>query len=154
MIQSIRTTVALGPTANREVIETACGRETGITLSAFVQARAEELAHLSSQPHDALVVACAGESHDVLTFISGAVAQRPGRPVVVVYEGTANGFVHQAFDAGAADLINSNIANGSAAADGLGREIAFALEKAIVRGPSTPAAPPAAAPQTRGAMIA
>jgi pilus assembly protein CpaE len=153
-LQPIRTTVALGPAASQETIEAACATEPGITLAGFVSAHSEEVVNLDQQQHEALVVACAGESPEILAFITGAVTDRPSRPVVVVYEGTANGFVGQAFDAGAADLINGDISLGSVANGELGREIAFALEKAIARGPATPPASRPAAPELAGEIIA
>jgi pilus assembly protein CpaE len=136
--QPIRTTVALGPAASQDTIEAACAGEPGITLVSFVSAHSEEVPNLADESHEALVVACAGESAEILAFISGAVTDRPSRPVVVVYEGRANGFVREAIDAGAADLVNADISHGSALNGHLGRDITFALEKAIARGPATP----------------
>jgi pilus assembly protein CpaE len=151
----IHAAVALGPAASQEVIEAACSDEPGLELTGFISAHSGEVDHLEDGPHQAVVVACADESAETLAFISGAVAHRPDRPVVVVYEGTANGFVRKAFDAGAADLLNGEISHGSAANGHLGRDIAFALEKAIARGPAThqPAAP-VSRPSRKGGMIA
>jgi pilus assembly protein CpaE len=150
----IRTTVALGPAASRETIEAACATEPGISIAQFVSAHSGEVAGLDDTQHDALVVACSEESSEILAFIAGAVAERPGRPVIVVYEGTTNGFVTEAFHAGAADLVNAQTTVGSAVNGHLGREIAFALEKAIARGPATTGARPKVATTAPGKMIA
>jgi pilus assembly protein CpaE len=73
---------------------------------------------------DLVVVGCS-ESHDqALDVIRAASAQRADRPVVVLYHGTANGFLQQAFEAGADDLVELPQ---SAA------QLGFALEKAIAR---------------------
>ena len=129
MIHAIRTTVALGPMADRDQIEAACLGEPGIAITGFVQATPDHLDSLSEYPDDALVVACNEDSEDVLRFIQGALELRPNRPIVVLYHGSANGFVREAFEAGADDLVNSANAAGPA----LGRDLAFALEKAVAR---------------------
>src|SRR4029079_16998 len=127
--------VALGPATSREAIETACADEPTIELAGFVPAARHGPSALNEHHHDALVVACVDESDEVLEFISGAVTDRPERPVVVVYEGSANGFVRKAFHAGAAELIAGALATDSDQNGRLGQDIAFALEKAIARGP-------------------
>jgi pilus assembly protein CpaE len=150
----IRATVALGPAANREAVEAACLAEPSIAIKAFVSAHSKEVSSLNETPHDALIVACSDESAETLAFISGAVADRPGRPVLVVYQGSANGFVSEALHAGAADLINSPKAHAAIKDSDLGREIAFALEKAIARGPAVVPAEPIAPTTTQGKIIA
>jgi pilus assembly protein CpaE len=152
---AIHTAVALGPAASQELIEAACADEPGITLTGFISAHSQEVDHLADAPHQAVVVACADESDETLAFISGAVAHRPECPVVVVYEGSANGFVRKAFDAGAADLVSAEISHGSVANGNLGRDIAFALEKAIARGPAVhQPAPAKRRASSTGEMIA
>jgi pilus assembly protein CpaE len=131
-------------------LEAACLAEPSLAITGFVSAHSQEVPALDEHPHDALVVACSDESGEILSFISGAVAERPGRPVVVVYQGSANGFVSQALHAGAADLINADMTTEAA----LGRDIAFALEKAIARGPAITQAPVAATPAALGRVIA
>jgi len=150
----IHTAVALGPAASQDVLEAACADEPGIELAGFISAHSHEVGHLADGPHQAVVVACADESDETLAFISGAVANHPERPVVVVYEGSANGFVRKAFDAGAADLLNGDISHGSAVNGRLGRDIAFALEKAIARGPAAQTAAPVQKTVRTGEMVA
>jgi pilus assembly protein CpaE len=82
---------------------------------------------------DLVVVGCS-ESHDqALEVIAAATAQRTDRPVVVLYHGTPNGFLQQAFEAGADDLVGLPDSAG---------QLGFALEKALARrrGPGAPAA--------------
>jgi pilus assembly protein CpaE len=152
MEHQILTAVALGPAANRDVIEQACADQPSISVAGFVAAARHGSAGLADHHHDALVVACVDESDEILSFISGAVAERPERPIVVVYEGTANGFVRKAFDAGAADLVTST--DGDASPHRLGQDIAFALQKAIARGPAGHQAPVGAPPRKLGEMVA
>jgi len=127
---AIRTTVAHAASIDRKVLEGLCAGQPAISLTELVDARPESLERPGAGRDDALVVACSGDGDDALTFIRSAVAKRPDRPVVVLYEGMANGFVQQAIDAGADDLVqDARLTPGSDA----GAQIAFALEKAIAR---------------------
>jgi pilus assembly protein CpaE len=127
MNRAIRTTIALGPDAERETVEAACLGEPGIAVAGFVTATAGEAPALRGHASDAVVVACSRESEDVLGFIAAAVRERPERPVVVLYEGIANGFTRRVIEAGADDLVVG--------------DVAFAVEKAVARRAGTTAAP-------------
>ena len=130
MTAVIRTTVAHAPSIDRAVVEALCAGQATLELVDLVDARPESLERLGAGREDAIVVACSDESDDALAFIRGAVAQRPERPVVVLYEGTANGFARRAIDAGADDLVQQpHLTSGSDA----GAQVAFALEKAVAR---------------------
>jgi pilus assembly protein CpaE len=73
---------------------------------------------------DLVIVGCS-ESHDqALEVIAAATKQRVDRPVVVLYHGTPNGFLEQAFDAGADDLVALPLSAG---------QLGFALEKVLAR---------------------
>lgn len=127
MTSSIRTTVALGPAIDRRLVEAVCDGQPGIDITGFVEAGHDSLGYLDDYSGDAILVVCREDSPDLVQFIQGAVAQSPARPVIVHYEGSANGFVRSAFDAGAEDLVTGSLSNGA------GVHIAFALEKAIAR---------------------
>ena len=130
MTSVIRTTVAHAPSIDRAVVEALCAGQATLDLVDLVDARPESLERLGAGREDAIVVACSDESDDALAFIRVAVAQRPERPVVVLYEGTANGFARRAIDAGADDLVQQpHLTSGSDA----GAQVAFALEKAVAR---------------------
>ena len=73
---------------------------------------------------DLLIVGTAGHSDAALATIESAARQRPERPVVVLYAGSPNGFMEQAFAAGADDLIGLPLPPA---------QLAFALEKAVAR---------------------
>jgi pilus assembly protein CpaE len=73
---------------------------------------------------DLVVVGCF-ESHDqAVEVIAAASAQRADRPVVVLYEGSANGFLERAFEAGADDLVELPES---------AEQLSFTLEKALAR---------------------
>ena len=54
---------------------------------------------------DVLVVACGDESNQAVALIEWWVGHYPDRPVVVLVQNSANGFVGRAFAAGADDLV-------------------------------------------------
>jgi pilus assembly protein CpaE len=87
----------------------------------------------SATQAELLVVGCAQQREDALEVVGSAARQlQGGVPVVVLYEGSPNGFMERAFAAGADDLITLPQPQ---------RDLAFALEKAIARrrgvGPAT-----------------
>lgn len=79
---------------------------------------------VSQRVSDVLVVACGSYSERALDLIGVASAGRPERPVVVLYDGTPNGFMERAFEAGAEDIIVLPQSQDA---------VRFALEKAIAR---------------------
>ena len=129
MSHVIRTTMALGATVDRASVEAACAGNPSVAVAGYIDASPSGLADLG-MADDALVVVCREESDEVLRFIAGAVEQRPERPLVVLFEGNANGFVRRAIDAGADDLVNGAVLAGDGDA---GNQVAFALEKALAR---------------------
>jgi pilus assembly protein CpaE len=76
------------------------------------------------QGADLVIVGCSQSHAQALELISAATAQRSDRPVVVLYHGTPNGFLDQAFEAGADDLVALPQSAG---------QLGFALEKALAR---------------------
>jgi pilus assembly protein CpaE len=94
------------------------------------QARTQRLLEIgpnalaSGAAHDVLIVGAAGHSNGVLGLVEAASRQRPDRPIVVLHTGSPNGFMEQAFAAGADDLITLPLPHA---------QLAFALEKAMAR---------------------
>ena len=76
------------------------------------------------QGADLVIVGCSQAHDQALEVISAATAQRADRPVVVLYQGSPNGFLERAFEAGADDLIALPQSAG---------QLGFALEKALAR---------------------
>jgi pilus assembly protein CpaE len=73
---------------------------------------------------DLLVLVASRVSEKALYLIEAASKQQPDRPIVVLYEGTANGFMQRVFEAGADDLIMLPETP---------ERLRFALEKAVAR---------------------
>jgi len=73
-----------------------------------------------------MLVACSSDRDNAIELIEATQNELQTRPpVVVIYAGTPNGFMERAFEAGADDLI---------ALPQSREQLAFALEKALVRG--------------------
>lgn len=80
--------------------------------------------HEIQQGADLVIVGCSQSHQQALDLIAAATARRADHPVVVLYHGAPNGFLEQAFEAGADDLL----AMPQSAA-----QLGFALEKALAR---------------------
>jgi pilus assembly protein CpaE len=76
------------------------------------------------QGADLVIVGCSQSHAQALHVIAAATAQRADRPVVVLYHGTPNGFLDEAFEAGADDLVALPHSAG---------QLGFALEKVLAR---------------------
>jgi pilus assembly protein CpaE len=130
-VSAIRTLVGLDSGVARESVQAALPVESRVQIVGVVDGLEESWTTLQETATDLLVIACAGYSDRALFLIDGAVKQRPDRPVVVFSEGSTNGFVQRAFDAGADDFI---------ALPETPERVAFALEKAVARKQSAGAA--------------
>jgi len=105
MTDAIRALVALDKDVDREVVHAALPADSDIHVVGLVDGLEESWSALQATSTDLLVVACAGFSDRALFFVEGAVKQKPERPVVVICEGSPNGFVRRVFEAGADDMI-------------------------------------------------
>jgi pilus assembly protein CpaE len=96
----------------------------GTPVRAVALAEAGHAGNEVLQAADLVIVGCSGAQDEALGVISAATAQRPDRPVVVLYQGSPNGFLERAFEAGADDLVALPQAAG---------QLGFAFEKALAR---------------------
>jgi pilus assembly protein CpaE len=97
---------------------------SGTPVRAVALAEAGHAGNEVLQDADLVIVGCSQAQDEALVVISAAMAQRPDRPVVVLYQGSPNGFLERAFEAGADDLVALPQAPG---------QLGFALEKALAR---------------------
>ena len=123
---------SLGLEAIREALP------AGTPLRAVSLAEAGSSGSEIQQGADLVIVGCAQAQDRALEVISAANAQRADRPVVVLYQGSPNGFLERAFEAGADDLVSLPQASG---------QLGFAFEKALARSHS------AVASSSRATMI-
>jgi len=101
----IQTLVALDAGVDPDAILASLPSDGEIRLTGVVEGLESASRSLEDTPCDVLVVACAGYSDRVLYLIENAVRQDPTRPVLVVSEGSPNGFVRRVFEAGADDIL-------------------------------------------------
>ena len=59
----------------------------------------------SAPATDVLIVGVAHQADRALSWISSSAERQPERPVIVLHQGSPNGFLERAFEAGADDLI-------------------------------------------------
>ena len=124
MSQVIRTLVTLDSDADKEAVHAALPVDSDIHVVGIVDGLDEAWQTMQETPSDLLVVACGGYSDRALFLIDAATKQRSDRPVVVLCDGSPNGFVRRVFEAGADDIVTL-----PASRD----EMRFALEKAVAR---------------------
>jgi pilus assembly protein CpaE len=120
----VKTLVALDGGIERETVEAALPEGSEIQVVAFVDGLEESWTALQETATDLLLIACSGYSERTLVFIDGAVKQRRERPVVVLCEGSPNGFVRRVFEAGADDIVALPENPGN---------VLFTLQKALAR---------------------
>jgi len=121
----IKTLVAVDSSIDPDTVESILD-DPGIEIVGVIEGSADALSR-EGLGSDVLLVACQGHSQESLEFIKAAIADRPERPVVVVYSGARNGFVREFFERGADDIV---VLDDSAQP---GADTFFALQKAVAR---------------------
>jgi pilus assembly protein CpaE len=123
--QTIKTLIALDEGVDAEVVRAALPEgQSEIQIVGLVHGLEETWRILQETTTDLLVIACGGYSDRALFLVDAAVKQRAERPVVVLSEGPANGFVKRLFEAGADDIVLLPEAS---------ERVRFTLQKAIAR---------------------
>jgi pilus assembly protein CpaE len=120
----INTLVALDVGVDRDTVDSALPEGSEIHLVGTVDGLDETWDLLQETRADLLLIATAGYSDRALVLIDASLKQRPDRPVVVLADGSPNGFVRRVFEAGADDIISLP----QPPAD-----VLFALQKAVAR---------------------
>ena len=123
-MSEIRTLIALDEGVDRELVHASLPVDSAVHVVSLVDGLEDSWSTLQETPTDLLVVACAGYSDRALFMIDGAVKQRPERPIVVLCQGSPNGFVRRVFESGADDILMLPASR---------EEVGFAFEKAVAR---------------------
>jgi pilus assembly protein CpaE len=123
MSDTIRILVTLAEHADPRVVEQALQGDPSIEVVGYAEHIDDWRAFLE-QPADVVVVASYGHDDGVTAMVDHAVKHRPDRPVVVMSEASPNGFLRQAFEAGADDVITLPQSS---------EQVAFTLHKVIAR---------------------
>jgi pilus assembly protein CpaE len=124
MTGDIKVLVAVDSGVDQDGLQSSLPSQSDIQLVGLVDGLEESWATLQETPTDLLVVVCAGYSDRALFLIDGAVRQRPERPVVVLSEGSPNGFVRRVFESGADDIMTLPQSPDA---------VAFTMQKAVAR---------------------
>jgi pilus assembly protein CpaE len=123
--QTIKTLVALDEGVDAEAVRAALPEgQSEIQIVGLVHGLDETWRILQETTTDLLVIATSGYSDRALFLVDAAVKQRAERPVVVLSQGPANGFVKRLFEAGADDIILLPEPS---------ERVRFTLQKAIAR---------------------
>jgi len=123
MAPAIRILVALTEQADQSLVEATLERELSLEVVGYADYD-EDWGNFLGRGSDVVVVVSGDSDEGVSQMVERVVSHRTGRPVVVMSEGSPNGFLRQAFEAGADDVITLPQPPGA---------VAFALEKVIAR---------------------
>jgi pilus assembly protein CpaE len=123
MTDTMRILVILAEQADQQLVESALKNEPLLEVIGYTEHLDDWHAFLE-QPCDLVVVGCYGHDDGVTAMVDYAVKHRPDRPVVVMSEASPNGFLRQAFEAGADDVITLPQSP---------EQVAFTLQKVLAR---------------------
>ena len=105
MARIVRTLVAVDSSLEVEDVAAGIPQGEGIQIVAVYADLDEARAKLDQLPFDLLVVASQGYSDRTLLLVDAARNSGPGRSVLVLSEGSSNGYVRRLLEAGADDIL-------------------------------------------------
>jgi pilus assembly protein CpaE len=105
--------------------------DAGIVVADVADSLSPVADEVQTSDADLLIVACSHEYDEALELVGWWVAHRGGRPVVVLCQTHADGFVKRAFAAGADDLVV--VEPGPDVSGASSEHVVFALQKAMAR---------------------
>jgi pilus assembly protein CpaE len=101
----VRTLVAVDPALELESVAGSIPEGEGVHIVGVYGDLDEARAKLSQLPFDLLVVASVGYSDRTLLLVDAVREAGPGRSVLVLSEGSSNGFVRRLLESGADDIL-------------------------------------------------
>src|SRR5436190_15295664 len=123
MADTIRILVTLAEHADTQLVEQALAGDSSLEVVGYAE-QLDDWRQFLEQPGDVVIVGCYGHDDGMAAMVDHAVKQLPDRPVVVMSEASPNGFLRQAFEAGADDVITLPQSP---------EQVAFMLQKVIAR---------------------
>jgi pilus assembly protein CpaE len=124
MTGTIRALVALEQGVDRDLVQASLPPQSEVEIVGIVEGLDASWKTLQETPTDLLMVACVDYSDRALFLIDGAAKDRPDRPIVVLCNGSPNGFIRRIFEAGADDVLTLPETP---------QQVRFALQKALAR---------------------
>ena len=129
--REIQALVALDSEVDRSLIETLVARDPRIRVLDYLELGGPSTSGLGVG--DALIVAVADYTAEVREFVTTAIRQHPGRPVILVCPVDGNGHLDDVLASGVEDIVALPAETGSRVDPELTRHLVFALEKALIR---------------------
>lgn len=105
MAQAIRTLLAVEDGLDADDFVRLLSGDESVRLDMVVPSLDNAAAALETQTLDIVVVACRGYSDRALLLVERAVRLEPGRPVILLCEGSPTGFVRRVLEIGAEDIL-------------------------------------------------
>jgi Flp pilus assembly CpaE family ATPase len=130
MSAELQTLVALDGEVDRGLIETLVSRNPNATVLDYLEIGGPSASGLGAG--EVLIVAVADYTVQVQEFVILAHRQHPNRPIVLLCP-TGNAQVNDAFSDGVDDIVALPTEQTAAVDPALARQLAFALEKAVMR---------------------
>lgn len=127
----LKAIVALDQSVDRELVEALVSDGPELTVLDFIELDAGGAA--DDGTGDVLLVACGSYGPGVGEYVADSVRLHPLRPVVLLCTADVNGYVSEAFHAGADDIIALPAHNDPAIVKPLSRQVLFTLEKTLAR---------------------
>lgn len=142
MSVSLQAIVALDDEVDRGLIETLVSSGSNVTVLDYLEIGGPTAS--GSGAGDVLIVACADYRAEVGEYVAAAARQHPARPVVLLCPVNANGYVGDAFGTGVDDIVTLPADPAAKLDPGLVSQLAFTLEKAVIRRRGAPEVVPVA----------
>jgi len=127
---SISALVALDAGVDDGRVRALLSHAAGIDVTGLVHGLEDGWSAAQQQASDAVILACPPGSDSALRFLRELVRADKDRPVIVLSDGSPNGFVRHAFEAGADDVLVLEAGGADAM---VAEQLRFALEKAVTR---------------------
>jgi pilus assembly protein CpaE len=131
MSKELQVLVALDGEVDRGLIETLVGRDPNVTVLDYLELSGPTASGLGAG--DALIVAVADYTAEARDFVISASRQHPTRPIVLLCPTSSSGYISDAFTHGVDDIVALPTEPVSGIDSALARQLAFALEKAVMR---------------------
>jgi pilus assembly protein CpaE len=101
----VKALLSVEPGVDTEEIRDSLPEDAEFSIVAVATSPEETLRSLDASPVDVLLVACEGYSDRALLLLDSVTKQRPDVNIVVLGQGSPNGFLRRAFEAGADDIV-------------------------------------------------
>jgi pilus assembly protein CpaE len=133
MSAELQVLVALDGEVDRGLVETLVARDPHVTVLDYLELDGPTASGLG--PGDALIIAVADYTAEARDFVVKAHRQHGSRPIVLLCPSASGsgGYLHEVFSNGVDDIVTLPTDPGVSLDPALSRQLAFALEKSVIR---------------------